>query len=110
MINEDGIKKLKPTVVSLLVALYQETESFTDVAASKIGRRLRRNALRLSNAINSVHEMSRELLEKIISTRTSFIEKDLKEATKLGFFDNNKLVFILVILAEIKIQALDGAF
>jgi hypothetical protein len=110
MISDDGVEKLKPTVVNLLVALYQETENFGEGAANKIARRLRRNALRLSNAINSVQDMSRELLERIIASRTSFIEKDLREATKLGFFDNDKLVFILVILAEIKIQALGGAF
>jgi hypothetical protein len=109
MISEDGVEKLKPTVVNLLVSLYRETENFSEGAATKIARRLRRNALRLSTAINSMQDMSRELLEKIITSRTSFIEKDLKEATQLGFFDREKLVFILVILAEIKIQALGGA-
>ena len=105
--NESTLEKLKPTIVNLLVSLYKETEDFKDEMASKIAQRIRRNALRLSNAINSFQDMSRELLEKIISRRTSFIEKDLKKATELGFFDNDKLVFVLVILAEIRVQ-LDG--
>ncbi len=102
--NERTLEKLKPTIVNLLVALYKETEDFKDEMSSKIAQRIRRNALRLSNAINSVQDMSRELLEKIITRRTSFIEKDLKKATELGFFDNDKLVFVLVILAEIRMQ------
>lgn len=102
--NEVGLEKLKPTIVNLLVALYKETEDFKDEIATKIAQRIRRNALRLSNAINSVQDMSRDLLEKIISRRTTYIERDLKKATELGFFDNDKLVFILVILAEIKMQ------
>ena len=106
MKRENEIEKLKPTIINLLVSLYRETESFTGGTATKIGLRIRRNALRLSNAINSVQDMSVELLEKIITRRTTYIEKDLKEAAKLGFFDKEKLVFILVILAEIKIQTL----
>lgn len=102
--EEKDVEKVKPTIVNLLVALYRETESFTDGVATKIGRRIRRNALRLSNAINSVQELNAELLNKIIKRRTNYIEKDLKTATQLGFFDKDKLVFILVILAEIRIQ------
>ncbi|WP_235296929.1 hypothetical protein [Portibacter marinus] len=102
--NEDGLEKLKPTIVNLLVALYKETENFKDEMASKIAQRIRRNALRLSNAINSVQDMRRELIEKIIKRRTSFIEKDLKKATELGFFDSDKLAFVLVILAEIRMK------
>ena len=102
--NESGIERLKPTIVNLLVALYKETEDFKDEMSSKIAQRIRRNALRLSNAINSVHEISRELLEKIVTRRTNFIARDLKKATELGLFDNDKLVFVLVILAEIRMQ------
>ncbi|GLR19472.1 hypothetical protein [Portibacter lacus] len=103
MIDEVSIEKIKPTIINLVVALYIETEAFTEGAASKIAQRLRRSALKLSNAVNSVQELSKELFQKIITRRTKLIEKDLKEAVSMGIFDQNKLVFILVILAEINI-------
>lgn len=106
--NEIGLETLKPTVINLLVALYKETEDFKDEMASQIALRIRRNALRLSNAINSVQDLSRELFEKIIRRRTSFLERDLRKLAELGFFDNDKLVFLLVILAEIKMRV-DGS-